>query len=740
MRHSSALRFTPLWLLAVLLVAAQGFAARIVTIRVDPPQDIQAITLRSGERVLSLAIREDRVEVPDDFPFPWTVGLVRFEPVTYTATDLRAKRPLTLGELGIVRGMVAPGAAHETRITWLLQRALDPSVTTIRADVGERGAFEFRLPAGTWNGAALGDTEASRIRSAIVVRRGLPTEIGAITLERALSLSFRIVDATTGSPVPRARAVWDPPPTALNSAVARVLFSEVWSGIADRRGLARIRTAGPLPLAARWRVEAEGYADTPTPAHVLTSESSGDLGEVRLRPEAVLVVNAILPDEESDLVGATLILGDRDPENQKAFEEIARAPLRPGTTKFPAKRYGPKRLRVVGAEGRLLAWHDFDVDAVSTSVELRLEPLAITGVVSRRSEGMPGAWVSVADPAEGRSVLARVRTGESGRYALRTWQRENLFIYAIAGPTAGVASAPVRRSIESAGGAAIEVDFEIATGGVRIAVVDAGTKEPLIAEVRHRIMVGKGRGVDSGVASTDRSGRLQVENQSDGIAHLVVKAPGYRTRELEFPLEENPDENQVALERAEPQTIRVVDPAGRPISGAEVSGGYSSELATQPSFLCTTDGSGACRIDSPPPTGTTLYVVARGFALSIEAFPPNGDLVAIVHPPGTGGGVLRPDHALPTKLYLTTAAPAGGRLVPMVVLAEVAFANGLTPYQLQGSAADGTLVLPQFLGPGRWDLYLALRGGSPYLYRNITTFATPLREPFVVAFPIEPKR
>ena len=73
-------------------------------------------------------------------------------------------------------------------------------------------------------------------------------------------------------------------------------------------------------------------------------------------------------------------------------------------------------------------------------------------------------------------------------------------------------------------------------------------------------------------------------------------------------------------------------------------------------------------------------------------------------------------------------------MIPFGALSDLADANGISPYQLQGSQKDGSVVLPQFLQPGSYDIYLAHKGGQPFLYERVGAVTLPIQRNVVLSY------
>jgi hypothetical protein len=157
---------------------ARGFG---ISVAVAPPQRIRRVFLISGEKEIPLEIERRQLTVPAGVPLPWEFRLEHFEPTIYTAANLAASRPLVMKELGTIRGMLdRPSPSGAERFTWFLRQRVPPSVTAVPIEVGENGEFEFHIRGGLYEGSALGERCASKIRSRIMVNPGRVTDLGRI--------------------------------------------------------------------------------------------------------------------------------------------------------------------------------------------------------------------------------------------------------------------------------------------------------------------------------------------------------------------------------------------------------------------------------------------------------------------------------------------------------------------------------------------------------------------------------
>jgi hypothetical protein len=711
---------------------------RRVPVKIDPPQAISAIALRSGDHTVSVGIKNGVALVPSDLPLPWTVNALRFEKSVFTQSDLDGNRPLILRELGRIHGVLrsAKPLEREQRAL-LLWRTASKTVDEVDFTPDAAGSFTVSMPSGLYYAAVLGELTGTRIRPGIVVDAGQTTDIGELIIEPTTRVSIRVVDEKKRTPVAGAKVSWAPP-FALNSEVAASLYARRWSAVTDRRGMAILPSVGPPPIPLRWRIAASAYAPQVTRPIGLRDTRPVSLPDVLLRTEATVVVRTQLPRYDAgELRNARIAVGDQDEANPARFiRNNIDLPLHEGEQKFVSGTYGHKRLWVANASGRRILYVDFDVDSDVTFVNLAPRPIHIAGEVKRTSTAIPRAIVRVADPHEATTVLASATTDDQGRYRITTFQSGRLHLYAIEANRAGVESHAVAQDLDTAGGAEYQMDFDLPAGGASIRVVDAATSKPLRAIVDRRLEYGDGRG-EMGMGQTDENGRLALVGYPAGKVHFSVSAALHYTREVDIALADEPSETLIQLDPSKPITGQVVDMRGNPLSGAIVEGGYLTELAQQPSFSTTTDETGHFQFEFAPEPGTIFYVVAARHTLGITTLQPDHENVIAVSSPGRGGVFLMPDHAPPKKLYLVMVAPDGADYIPIGPLYDLAEANGLQSYQLLGTAKDGSVALPEFLPPGSYNLYIALTGGRPVHYQKVGAISLPGDRNRVLTFPAE---
>lgn len=720
---------------AVVSFAATGAGVHRVPVRIDPPQAISAITIRSGDITQPVVVRNGIAQVPVNVPLPWSLGMMRFESHPYTRADLDQKRAWVIREFGSLRGRLErPSPKAGERFYWLLRTGEASPVTEKEFTADEQGSFEINVPAGTYEGAILGGSTATRIRSGIVVKPGQGTDLGVLSAERTTAVSLRVVDGKTGEPLSGARVMWDPPGDVLNATPSRNLFARRWSGVTNRYGLAEIPSVGPLPHSVRWSVEAKDYAPTQSVRVQLKEPRRVVLPDVALRQKPAVIVRVQYPKrDEEGLKNSTLVAGEmRDPQSPR-FEAVSRTKLREGDLRFDFHSYGRKRVWIENASKRILFYRDVDIKSETTLIDLTLQPVEVHGRVTHRGKGVDGALVTIADPKDARVILAQSPSDKNGEYRVTTWQAGKLFLYTI-----GPKNAPGRRTgrasatVDVADRGEVRVDLEIPPAGFSIAVIDGASGAPLQAHVELLARTSDGGAIVSS-EETDDDGRLEVSGFEEGTAKLHVEARGYRAADLELSIDADRPEATVRLERANPIGGRVITVRGAPVPGAKVLGGYSSELADFGFYSTSTDAEGRFRFDNPPDPKTPFYVIAAGYALATSTLPPDQSATIVVHPPSAATVTLRESNRPPEKVFLVMAAPRGGENIPLEVIDTLAQINGMDLYQVSGSSVDGDVILPQFLGPGTYDLFLARRGGNPFNYERVGSVTTPLARPVVLS-------
>lgn len=318
----------------------------------------------------------------------------------------------------------------------------------------------------------------------------------------------------------------------------------------------------------------------------------------------------------------------------------------------------------------------------------------------------------LADPHDGKGLLAEAETGPSGRYSMRTYHSGRAVLYTVDFKGPGHRSATKMKSMAiDHDTPAYEVDFEMEGAGFAIVVTDGVTGRPLSeAKADLRLEFRDGTASQS-VMEADADGRLSLSGFPAGTARVNVKAKGYRGRDLVLPLEGEGGETPVALMPTRGIAGRVVTLEGQPIPGAKVLCGFPTEYGSQPLYEAVTDAVGAFRFDTIPEQPGTFFIAATGYALGVANLTPAEERTVVLTRPDSGTLILRGESGVPVSGYEVKAGTAGGAVIPRGAVSLLAEANGMKPSQLARTSSEGVLVLPQFLAPGSYQLYLSSGGG-----------------------------
>ena len=413
---------TLVFLCAVLCAATAVAAGPQVVVKIDPPQAVTAISVRSGDQVVPLAVRNGAIAVPQELPFPWSLSMMRYEAAPYTKEDFAQKRPWVIRELGGLQGRLeGPSQKAGDRFVWLLQRGNSEEVVERELTLGEEGTFRVPLPAGTWAGALLGPASATRIRSGIIVKPGQATDLGVVRTSATVPVSVRVVDGATGKPVAGARVLWDPPAEILNAPLIRRLYATRWSAVTSREGIAELRSIGPVPHSVGWRVESNDYAPTYSAKLQLKDVRRAVLPDVRMRHAPAVIVRVQFPRrDEEELEDGMLVSGEIQASQSPRYVPLRRVPLREGDTRFDFTTYGLKRVWIENKSGQTIFYRNFEPEDELTLLDVALHPVEIHGRVTQKGKAVPDTLLRLADPHNARVVLAQTKTDDSGGYQLST--------------------------------------------------------------------------------------------------------------------------------------------------------------------------------------------------------------------------------------------------------------------------------------------------------------------------------
>lgn len=723
-----------LFVVAFLCPALQAASFLAIPLRTDPPQQVGAIVLQAGESARACEVRNGAIMVPSDLPLPWTVAQLRFEPTSYTREDLKRRAPLVLRELGQIRLRLRPmpAAAETVRAQVLRNGEKSPFEVLLTKD--DQNGLRGALASGTYAAAFVGDVRGTRIRSGIVVAPGQTTELGELAFEPSASVTLRVVDGKSTEPVANAQVMWSPP-DALNAEVAHILYGRLWSSTTNREGIVTIRSIGPPPIPARWMVKADGYAPTLTSRTLITDTRNVALPDTRLRPETVLVIDVALPKPSDEFRGASLVLGEPESDATPRYRPASRQPLVDGENRLKLTSLGRKRISIQDRLGKTLFYRDLDLQPDDLRMTIAPLPTRISGVVRTPEGPLEGALVTAADGKDARTIHAKVTTDRTGGYALSIYQSGRVLIYAT-GPrgSEGASSGAVLKDIVLSGEPERTLDLELPSAGAEFRVIDAENRLPLRARIHGRLT--QRDGSSSGVfAETDSAGKGTITRMAEGSAKLVVRANGYRAHEVEVEIRTDVPEYTVALSKGGRISGRVVDRHGAPIPNAQILGGFPEPFAPQGRFATTTDPAGRFDFEDNPEPGTMFYVAAQGYALGTTLLRENVDNIVTLSPPNAGALALVAGHGPPKKLSLLMPGIPGGEIIPWEVFRTLALLNGMSPFQLMSSGAEGTLIFPEFLPAGTWTLYLVRTERRVTHFDRVSDIVVPARPGTVISIP-----
>ena len=726
-------------LLLVTAVHSSGEPSVAIRLLVDPPQTIRAVAVRAGGEVHACAVQDGHLIVPAGLPLPWTVAQLRFEPTTYSARDLEAGAPLLLRARGELKIRFRPVPALAARVDAFLLRNREEAAQSVILTRDDDGNFRTALTAGTYAGAFFTGTRGTRIRSGIVVAPGQVTEIADLSLEPTASVSLRVVDGKTRRPVSGATVTWSPPP-ALNAEIAGPLFRRFWSATTDRSGVVTFAQFGPPPIPARWSVEGRGYARTLTQQVLVADTQRMTVPDTQLSPESIVVVDVLVPRDAEEFRGATLLACAPESEDSPRYEPFLRQPLRESGNKLSLGRFGKIRFLIEAKGGRKLLYHDVELSPEDGRVVIAPLATEIHGVVRRQDVPVEGVLMTAADGRDARMIVARATTDRSGRYSLTTFQSGEVLLYT-SGPYANRAAAesmqvePMFKTVRLGGDRQVRADFEFPGSGATIAVIDAKSRAPLRARIRGTLEA-RGRAISLAL-ETDDKGVARIDGAREGSARMAVHARGYRAREVTVPVGDPDSIHTIELVPGGIVRGRVFDLAGAPVAGALILGGYPGVLAMQGYIQSVTDSSGWFEIESPPEPGAPVYVVASGHALGLFHVRHDVDPVVRLTPPNAGAERLVAGQNAPGTLSLFLAAPHGGAIIPSGVFDDLGRVNGLSLFQLNSTATDGTLILPEFLPPGSYTLYRMRKPDKPFaeVFDPVAELRVPARAGSVLSIP-----
>jgi hypothetical protein len=502
-----------------------------------------------------------------------------------------------------------------------------------------------------------------------------------------------------------------------------------------------VRAPCPLASVLLLITAVHAYARTLTQQVLVGDTQRMVVPDTQLRPESTVVVDVLAPRDAEEFRGATLLACAPEGEDSPRYEPFLRQPLREGENKLSLGRFGRIRFLIEARGGRKLLYHDAELTPEDERVVIAPLATEIHGVVRRQDVPVEGVVMTAADGRDARVIVARATTDRSGRYSMTTFQSGEVLLYT-SGPYANRAAAesmqvePMFKNLRLNGDRQVRADFQFPTSGATIAVIDAKSGAPLRARIRG-MLEARGR-ANSFALETDDKGIAKIDGAREGSAKMAVRARGYRAREVTVSVGDPASVHTIALTPGGTIRGRVLDLAGAPVAGALILGGYPGPLAMQGYVQSVTDSSGGFEIESSPEPGAPVYVVASGHALGIfQVVRDDVDRVIRLAPPNAGAVRLVAGQSAPGTLSLFLAAPHGGAIIPSGVFDDLGRVNGLSLFQLNSAAADGTLILPEFLPPGSYTLYRMRKPDKPFaeVFDPVAELRVPARAGSVLAIP-----
>jgi protocatechuate 3,4-dioxygenase beta subunit len=397
------------------------------------------------------------------------------------------------------------------------------------------------------------------------------------------SLRVRVVDETTREPVPGASV-------RVMSERMRDFREDLGEWWTDRDGRVEVGPLpdGPLPLHVRWDVVA--------PVEVRVPGEAED-EEILVTVATELVIGGrivVTGDPSSPIRGVRLIV--TPPSRER--ETTIRSSVRPdGTFRLGVPYRGDYVLRAVGGERTLGEWtveagrEDLvlEIDAPPPAPVHRDPPVRLVTFRVLGPDGQP------VDTCRLRTAMDASR----GSYGGKTVHGEARI--AVRGERVWLEVVHARSSSGAALGPGEFGPFDVAQETITVRLPPGRTIEGTVlgpggepvegAVIRaFAVLLGSRRGPpERDVARSGSEGRFRLDGLGEGLHRLRIEAPpGFTASAAPISAKAGETDVLVRLSRARTYTIRVLDPDGKPVAGAQVSATAST---------VTTDVEGVARLE-----------------------------------------------------------------------------------------------------------------------------------------------
>ena len=350
-------------------------------------------------------------------------------------------------------------------------------------------------------------------------------------------------------------------------------------------------------------------------------------------------------------------------------------------------------------------------DAETTTVDLQLREVLVTGTLSRNGAPLPGMQVAFAlargesvmgssarmgaPPAGGPALLGGL-TGEDGRYSLIVMDPGS-YTVRVGSPDGKLTYPQLKAEVPDAEATTVDLEIPALTAVAGFVREKEGGQPVPDASVFAPRTKPPAPGAAVATAGADGAFHMEVE---PGAYRIGARAEGFAPTWQDLTVGDTaPPEVVLLLSRATTLRGRVLGPAG-PVAGASVSAGSFEGERTVSSFFDQTLADGSFRIAdlAPRPHAVLASSTAFGFALLPSVDPASGEVTLTLAPGGRASlRVLGPDGKPAARAFVRLAAVDGVRVSP-------------TPETRGLAGEEGKVELP--LPAGRVELIAIVDGGA----------------------------